>query len=168
MSEIFFHETQRPPTILLLLILCPLAGVTLIFDATSRYQQFILDVPFGDKPMSDVHLIFLIVFTLLITVGVTWMFLSSRLELKVDKFRISYRYFPFISRWRHINASVIKSWEIRRFFPLGFGIHFGFRYTTFNVRGNTALKLELKKGRSVKIGTRRADELRRILEKYYR
>jgi hypothetical protein len=47
-------------------------------------------------------------------------------------------------------------------------MHFGFRYTTFNVRGNTALKLELKKGRSVKIGTRRADELRRILEKYYR
>jgi hypothetical protein len=167
MAELYYYECQHINRIFVLVIIIPCSVGMMIFGGSALYEQLILGIPFGDEPMSDAGLVFFMIFALLFRSAISWLLLAAKLELKVEKMRVGYRFFPFLRGWKYIAKEKIESWTVGKYFALGYGIHFGFKYTTLNAKGNMALHLQLKKSRPLRIGTQKPDELRRIMQKYY-
>src|SRR5690606_24655446 len=82
----------------------------LLFNVTAFYNQIILGIPYGDKPMSDTGLILFSILGLALTVGLAIAFYNAKLEIRVERYGISYRYLPFIREWRFIAKENIMSW----------------------------------------------------------
>ncbi len=136
----------------------------LLFNVTAFYNQIILGIPYGDKPMSDTGLILFSILSLALTVGLAIAFYNAKLEIRVERYGISYRYLPFIREWRFIAKENIMSWKVGSYFPPGYGITLGFRFTTYNVSGIAGLELKIANRRNIRLGTRKPEELRRALQ----
>jgi len=72
-------------------------------------------------------------------------------------------FFPFHFRDQQIGWEEIERYEVVKYSPLlefgGWGIRFNRRGKAFNVSGNKGLRLYLKSGRIILIGTQRDKEL---------
>ncbi len=159
-----FYEVQRFRQWWLWALIALTSGGMLLFMATAFYNQIILGVPYGDKPMSDQYLILFTVGSSVIMIGVMVVMYVAKLETKVDRHGISYRFPPFIPGWKFIGREEISEWKITTYFPPGYGIRLGFRFTTFNTSGNVGLELRLSGRKNIRFGTQRPDELRTAME----
>ena len=75
---------------------------------------------------------------------------------------------PFISKERHIQRDEISSFEILDYRPVahygGWGIRFSpSRGKALTVAGSTGLKLHLKSGKDLLLGTQRREEISRAM-----
>lgn len=161
----YFYEVQQFRQWWVWLIVAMTTLGILVFNVMAFYHQIGRGVQFGDTPMSDQGLIFFGVFSLIFMAGLVVMFYHARLETRVERYGISYRYFPFICSWRFISKDQITRWAVKSYFPSGYGIRLGFRFTTYNVSGTNGLELILANRRNIRLGTRKPGELRHALEK---
>jgi len=160
MPSEYFTETQRFRQLwvwALLLVLGLLFGWAII-------QQIILGIPWGNNPASDTGLI---LFSL-IPFGIVALFLMAKLETRIDRRGVSYRFFPVHRKWREIEWEMISRAYVRQYKPIsefgGYGIRFGIKgIRAYNVSGNRGLQLELKDGKKLLIGTRKPEELAKHL-----
>ena len=97
--KIDFKEEQKFRQWWLWLILTGIA----ILPIYGIYKQIILEVKFGDKPMSDAGLI---IFCLVIFSFIA-MFWFMRLKTEIDKNEIRMNFFPFIKK--RVNCKEIKN-----------------------------------------------------------
>jgi len=90
-------------------------------------------------------------------------FASMRLVTQVRYDGVYVRYIPFHWRWVKITPERIKSVQARTYNPLleygGWGIRYGARGKAYTVSGNQGVELEFADGRTLLIGSRRAEEL---------
>ncbi len=159
-----FTESQKFTQWWLWIVLIGMTGIFLF----GLYQQIILKIPFGDKPVSSMTLMLISIIPLLILV----LFLISKLETEINESGISYRFFPF-----HINKKTIP-WEqiekayVRKYSPISEYGGWGFRLGLFGkgraltVSGTQGLQLILLNGKKLLIGTIRPDELNKCLESF--
>ncbi len=163
-----FYEVQRFRQWWLWGVIGLTTAGMLLFMATAFYSQIILGVPYGDNPMSDEALIITTIACAGIMIGVAVVMYVAKLEVKVDRHGITYRFSPFIHGWRYIGKDQITEWKVKTYLPPGYGIRLGFRFTTFNTSGNVGLELRLSgKRRRLRFGTQRPDELRTAMERMY-
>jgi hypothetical protein len=98
-------------------------------------------------------------------VGPLALALSLRLTTTVTSDTLIIRYRPFVRR--RIALAEIASAEATTYRPLleygGWGVRLGFDGWCYNVRGNEGVRVTLKDGRSIMIGSGRASELARAL-----
>lgn len=139
----------------------------LVSYAIAFYQQILKEAPSQTDPMPDQHLILSGIASLTLIALVNALFYYARLEVKIEKYGISYRYFPLIREWRFIPKETIERWEVKSYFPTGYGIRHGLKFKTLNVTGKTGLELTLRERRNLRFGTQRPEELRKAMEQLF-
>ena len=160
-----YYEIQRfnQPFIWVLLG-CSVAGM-IVFNVIMFYRQIIQGELVGDTPIPNEGLLLYIFFSTILMILIVLLFLKARLEIRVTKYGIHYRYFPLIRNWKYIDRDHITKWEVKKYFALGYGLRFGFRFLTIRIRGNFGLELTLANKPNIRLGTQRPEELRKAMEK---
>ena len=139
-----FEETQkfRQPWLWVLLIF--VGFMTVGIFGIGVYVQVIRGHWFGNDPMNNTGLIitFLLVSALMSAIFLLFWFV--KLITVIDKSGISYRFFPFHSKDRRIDWSLIEKYEVVKYNPIsdygGWGIRYGRNGKAYNVSGDKGLK----------------------------
>lgn len=128
------------------------------------WRYLILRRPLEGEEMPDwaLWLLWLAVGVLLPAV-----FASMRLITVVRHDGVYVRFVPFHWRWVKIPAEQIRSVQARQYNPLleygGWGIRYGARGKAYNVSGNWGVELQFPNGRTLLIGSQRAEELEKAV-----
>ncbi|OYW91404.1 MAG: hypothetical protein B7Z18_09690 [Alishewanella sp. 32-51-5] len=140
-------------------------AITVLF-AYGSWQQLYLQQPFGDKPAPD--LLLLMLSLLLLTLVVVLHF--SSLQLRLEQDGLAVRFTPFFWRWRQHQWHEIQSCDVVTYRPLGdyggWGIRGSKHNRCYNVAGNQGLRIRLKNGASLLIGTQQAQPLQSWLDTF--
>ena len=108
--------------------------------------------------------------TLLMT-GILMLFKSICLQVEINENGVRFRYPPLVRKWRRIDRTEIDRYEVGKYRPVthygGWGIRQGSRKygKAYNVTGNIGLKLFLKNGKMILLGSQRAQALAYAMEK---
>lgn len=126
-------------------------------------QQLLYNIPFGNNPAPDGLLVFFI-----LLYGVIFsLFHFTRLITEIDDHQIRYRFYPIQTKFKTIQRSDIETLEVIEYKPLrdygGWGVRLGKMGLAYSVSGNTGLKISLKNGKSILLGTQSPDELETFL-----
>jgi len=119
----------------------------------------------GDEPSSNGELALIASLVTLLMAGVLLLFKTLRLQVEITEDEVRFRYPPLVSKWRSVGRAEIEKYEVGRYWPrkafVGRGIRFGYRKfgKAFTVTGRTGLKLFLKNGKIVLLGSRRAQAI---------
>lgn len=123
-------------------------------------SQIVLEVPFGDMPMSDSGLI---VLTLLM-ISFSGVLLSLRLESHASEKGIRFRFYPVQLKYIQYSWEMIDSIELMEYRPLldyggwGWRISLRGKGRAFNVKGNKGIYIHLKDGRKRLLGTQNVEK----------
>lgn len=95
------------------------------------------------------------------------LFASMRLITVVRHDGVYLRFVPFHWRWVKIEPERIKGVRARRYNALleygGWGIRYGARGKAYNVSGNWGVELDFGEGRTLLIGSQKAEELEKVI-----
>ncbi|HZY78445.1 MAG TPA: hypothetical protein VFE50_02910 [Cyclobacteriaceae bacterium] len=162
-----FEETQRFTQWWLWAIIGFVAAMIVVTFSIGLYTQFILNEPWGDKPLSDEMLLIVALFNISAMIGVLVLFYKSTLEIVVDKDGVSYRFPPLLIRnWRRIERENIESYDARRYYLRGYGIRWDLLGNkTVNVKGTMGIEFKLYKGRKLLLGTQHPNDFLAALDK---
>jgi hypothetical protein len=159
-SNIKFKEIQQFRQWWLWVIILGMA----IYTSYLYYQQIILGIPVGKKPMSDLGLITYTVFVVCFIA--MFYFMALRTEINSNEIRI--QFFPFIKKvlpWKDVKKYEVITYD----FASGWGIRLGTKYgTVFNIKGKQGLAIEMSSGTKYLIGTQKKEEMEAILNKIKR
>jgi len=162
-DETLFSETQRFKQWWLWALLAGVNGI-LIFGLV---KQVIFGQPFGAKPASDASLIVICGLMLLLT----YLFVLLRLETRIKKDGIYYRFVPFHGPFRFHSWDTLQKCYVRKYSPIleygGWGLRLGMygKGTAYNVSGNMGLQLKLSNNKKILLGTRKPEEIAEVLKK---
>ncbi|MCO6496363.1 MAG: hypothetical protein J5I50_01745 [Chitinophagaceae bacterium] len=160
-DSILFKESQRFRQWWLMLILAGVNGLFLY----GIYTQIIKGEPFGDKPASNGGLIMGEIVTLIVTL----LILSLRLNTLIKDDGIYVKFFPFHLKYNHYSWNDLLKCYIRKYSFVEFG-GWGIRYglgdkgMAYNTSGNIGLQLMLTNNKKILIGTHKPEELKNILQ----
>jgi hypothetical protein len=145
------------------IILIPL--VLLLFFIYGLYHQFILKIPFGNHPMSNMGFILFFSGYILFLI----FFISISLETKIFEDGISVRFFPIQLKPIYFKWDDISKVEIVTYNPIleygGWGYR-GFNFSrkrALNIAGNKGINITFNDEKSLLIGTQKKDEVQKIL-----
>lgn len=111
----------------------------------------------------------LLALVLLPFIFLNWMIFNMRLEIEIKNQTIYYRLIPFHLSFRKIRKQEIVSFEVVSYHPIeeygGWGIR-GFmrKNKAVNLYGNKGLKLHLKNGKSLLLGTQKPALIEEAME----
>lgn len=161
-----FEEKQRFTQWWLWVLIGGVSVAVVCIFLYAMYVQFLLGVPWGDKPMSNDALLFFSLFLISTVVLMLVLLFTAMLEVAVDRSGVSYRYFPFIRTWRKIEPEMIQSYDVRTYYLKGYGVKPDFRGNrTINVKGNKGVEFIFLDGTKLLLGTQRPEELMHALKK---
>ena len=135
------------------------------------YQQFVLKIPFGNKPMSDTGLLILAALIFIVLIGSAYLLFGSKLKTTVTNKKLTITFKPLTGKTISFYKTNIDRYEIRKYKPTmeygGYGIKQGKKGIgkAYNVSGKIGIQLYLKDGKKVLIGTQRGDALLRAMKK---
>ena len=94
----------------------------------------------------------------------------ARLQIKIDTQGFHYKFFPAVMKWRVITKNEIKSYEVSdklgiEKFEIGHKRSFLNKTISMNITGKKMIRLELKNGHKLKIGTENPEGAERALKK---
>lgn len=156
-----YREVQRftQKWLWILLLLTDLAVIGLF--AHALYVQLILGQPWGNRPQSDTALLITAAVSILLMLGMTYLFARLRLITEVRQDGLFVQFPPL--RAKEIAFSEISSCRARTYKPIreygGWGIRYGRRGKAYNVSGNKGVQLEFHQGKALLIGSQRAEKL---------
>lgn len=94
------------------------------------------------------------------------------LETEYNSSGITYRFFPFHLKKRTILWSEVNSAYVREYKPVleygGWGLRGLGAKKAYNVSGNIGLQLELKNGKTILFGTRKREELEKVIGQLFK
>lgn len=158
-----FREHQKFRQTWLWLLLIVSAIPTMTIAGAGMYVQLVLHRPFGNNPMNDTGLTLVTAGMFLVIGAVVALFLFARLETVIDREGIRLRFPPLVLKEKIYRWRDIESCEVVRYSPIGeyggWGVRSGSQGKAYNVAGDRGLRIRLKAGKSVLIGTQKAEEL---------
>ena len=171
MNKILFKEEQKfgSPGLYISMGLI-YATPTAIF-LYAFYQQFILKIPFGNKPMSDTGLLIMASLIFVVLIGSAYLLFGSKLITTVTNENLVITFKPLTGKTISFDKTNIDKYEIREYKPTmeygGYGVKQGKKGVgkAYNVSGKVGLQLYLKDGKKILIGTQRGDALVRAMGK---
>ncbi len=159
MSHYHYYEEQRFTNVrwlwlvLALIILLPLL------------------LTFNDRGMNQQEIIMLLLSTLFASVPVVAILLYSKLQLRIDDVGIHYKFFPGVWKWKTIAKTEIESFEFSTMNSIFEKLECGYSRNLFsnsirmNITGKKFLRMKLKDGRRIKIGSENPEEMERALKR---
>jgi|WetSurMetagenome_2_1015567.scaffolds.fasta_scaffold40608_5 hypothetical protein len=171
MDKLIFREEQKYTQWWLWLILLASFVVAVVPAWYALYMQVSTGKPWGDDPVTNGSLAGITVFTTLLMTGILLLFKTVRLQTEIRDDGVHFRYSPLVRRWRVIAKGEISGFEVVKYRPVaqygGWGIRFGTRKygRAFNVSGNLGLRLFLKNGKTIMLGTQRKEAITYAMDK---
>jgi hypothetical protein len=171
MERLIYKEEQSFRQSFVLWVLLASWLVMIVGIGVGFYQQLYLGKPYGDEPMSDTGLIWSSIIAFVIMSGVFILFLNSKLVTEVWSDGIRYKFPPLVRKMRHLPLREIASVEVSKYRPLsefgGWGWRHRFlqRKTAFNVSGRIGIRVMLKNGKQIMLGTRKQEEMKRAVNR---
>jgi hypothetical protein len=166
-DSIFFEEQPMRDNKLFYTMLA--AGIGIIaFFGYGIYRQIIVGEPFGDRPMGDREL--LVVGGLYILLGLVFIvgFWRGGLVTEVRPSGLYVKFSPFHREFRRVPLEGIRLCRSIRYRPIldygGWGIRVGFRKRAYNISGNAGVEIEYEDGRTLLLGSKKADQLAGAIE----
>lgn len=162
-NEVLFTEKQKFKQWWVWMILLGINGLMLF----GVYRQVLNGQQFGDKPMSNKGLLIAACLSILLTI----LFTSFRLETQIKKDGVYVRFFPFHLSFKHFAWDKISRSFVRQYKPIGeyggWGLRLGLfgKGKAYNVSGNKGLQLEFSDNKKLLIGTNKPEELEATLHK---
>jgi len=135
------------------------------------FSQVTTGQPWGDEPSSNGVLALTASLTTLLMTGTLLLFKTMRFQVEILGSGIRFRYPPLVRKWRNIGKTEIEKYEIGKFRPVrhygGWGIRrkLGRHGWAYSVQGKMGLKLFLKSGKTILLGTQREQALSYAMEK---
>jgi hypothetical protein len=130
------------------------------------YQQLILGQPWGNEPMSDLGLLMVTLLCIVIMLGVVLLLRFLKLETKVDRWGVHYRFSPLINQWKEINKVDIHEFQLKQYSFRGYGIRWGLDgIKTLNVKGNKGIEFHYGENKRLIIGSQQPEMFLAALEK---
>jgi hypothetical protein len=171
MEKILFKEEQRFTQwwIWLLLIFSFAVSVGPIWYGF--FKQISTGVPWGDNPTSDTGLAIIGVLTTLLMVGILFVFKITRLKVEIRDNGIYFRFPPLVRKWRIVSKDEIERYTVGKYSPVGeyggWGVRrsYGKYGRAYNVSGNLGLRLYLKNGKVLLLGTQRTQAISSAMQK---
>lgn len=164
-----YHERQRFRQLWLWILLLFVAVTTIGIFGFGINRQLIEGRSFGNNPMSNTGLIVTTALMVLLNMALFGLFIFGNLTTTIDRKGISYRFFPFQRKFRHIDLRDIEQWEVVKYSPIkeygGWGIRYGRMDTAYNVSGNMGLRVTLRNRKRLLFGTRKPVALRDFMER---
>lgn len=162
-SDAVFVEEQPLRDNRLLYIALVIGVGTIVFFGYAMYRQIVLDVPFGDRPMSDTALSFVGGFYILVGAFLLFLFFRGGMVTEVRQSGLFIRYFPFHRAFRQVPLDGLRSCTARTYGPIreygGWGIRVGIGKRAYNVSGSRGVELVYGDGKKLLIGSKKADQL---------
>jgi hypothetical protein len=156
-----FREEQHFSGVWLRLLLFSISGGLIVLFGWGFYQQIIQHQPWGNMPVSDAGLIFLTVMVYLLAFALPFLFLKARLVVTVDSRAVHISFFPFMRRT--VPLTEITGVQARKSKPLlefgGAGVRWMPKGWAYLVSGDRVVQLDLISGKSIFVGSQRAEEL---------
>ncbi len=162
-NEILFAEKQKFKQWWAWLILLGINGLFLF----GVIKQIIGGQQFGDKPMSNKGLLI----TAALTVVLTLLFTTFRLETKIKKDGIYVRFFPIHLKFKRYAWESLTKVYVRQYSAMteygGWGLRLGSfdKGSAFSISGNKGLQLEFNDSKKILIGTKKPEELTETINK---
>lgn len=162
-APILFSEKQRFTQWWVWLIFLGVNGL-FIFGVI---EQVVLGHQFGDNPIGNTGLLLITGSFFLLTL----MFFFSKLETEITKDGLSVRLAPFHIRFKRFGWNQFSKIYVREYSPIAEYGGWGLRYSlsgsgkAYNMSGRMGLQLEFQNGKKLLIGTKKAEELKGVLEK---
>ncbi len=130
------------------------------------YQQLILGRPWGNQPMSDLGLVLVTLLCLVIMTGVVLLLRFLKLETKVDRWGVHYRFSPLINQWKEIKKTDILEYKIKTYSFRGYGIRWGLDgIKTLTAKGNKGIEFHYGKNKRLIIGSQQPEMFLAALDK---
>lgn len=162
MNKVLFKEEQKFREWWQILLIIGSTIPAMIIIIYTLIRQNVMGDPVGQSPAPLAVLIGALI-ALIISL---WVYFSSKLEVRIEKDGIHYRFFPIIYKDKYISREEIQLFEIRQFKAKreygGRGVRNGFLHKwgkAFIVNGNTGLQLYLRNGKKVLFGTQRSQAI---------
>ena len=131
--------------------------------------QLAFGEPFGTRPTSDEGLVFGVVVSTAVCLGVLVLIWICRLETEVRRDGLFVRFFPFHQQERKIKLEGLSSFGAVEYRPIweygGWGMRWRPGGRAYNVRGRRGVKMEFENGKHLLIGSQRAEELEGAIRK---
>ncbi len=155
-----FTEKQRFTEISFYILL----GIIQAIFLWGFIQQVIFEKPWGTNPGSNTTLI-------LCNIGILVLILfivSITIKTEITEQGISFKMFPFHLTKRTFAWSTIKFISVVKYNAIREYFGWGFRYMPkkgwcYTLSGECGIKIELMNGKTILIGTHKADEIKHIL-----
>jgi hypothetical protein len=127
-------------------------------------SQWVTGVPFGDKPLSDLGLLFPVILISVVNLGM----FAGGLSTKIDGEGIKVKFTPFIWKEKMYRWDDLAEVKVREYRPLaeygGWGVRGFGKNRALNVSGKTGLQLVLKDGSKMLIGTQQSKAMEEFLQ----
>jgi len=123
------------------------------------------------KDIAQESLIMVLLSTLLACIPVAGMLLYSKLQIKIDGDGIHYKFLPGVWKWKTITKTEIESFEFSPMKSFFEKLECGYRRNLFsnsirmNITGKKFLRMKLKDGSKIKIGSENPEEMERVLKR---
>jgi len=102
--------------------------------------------------------------------GVFLLVFSIQLETRIDNNGVSFKYLPFIRKWRRWTPDQIKSIEVISYSPItdygGWGLKGNSTTKAYSVIGDKGILMDVGEKKRIMIGTERAKELTQFIEEW--
>ncbi|MBV4355614.1 hypothetical protein [Pinibacter aurantiacus] len=158
MTQHVFIESQKFKGKLMYFVFMLLGSILALF-IYADVQQLILGRPFGEKPAPNAVLITATLFLSFLFFAL----IATTLETTVTQKDVTFRWRPFQKKVKQFNWSDIAKAEIVHYGFVGYGLRVTSHGLVYTAGGNAGLKLVLKSGRKIIIGTQRPEELEEVL-----
>lgn len=128
-------------------------------------SQLIFDIPFGDKPISNLGLI---IIAILIFLFIMTLFLI-KLETIITSKGIQFGFKPFQRKgisysWNEIHSIVVSNYNpLTDFGGWGWRISLKGKGQAYTISGNYGILIKLKNGKVRLVGTKKPNEVKRVL-----
>lgn len=161
-----FTEVQRFGKSLLIVVVFFTMALALIL-ASGLYVQLVQGKPFGNNPMSNTGLIITAIAVSLVAALSVLLLTITRLETTITPQTISFRFKPFMRKWKTIAWEEVKKAEVVSYNPIGdyggWGISRSRKGRAYTTKGNMGLLLTPNQGKPILLGTQKPDELKQYL-----
>jgi len=176
-----FYENQKQQGAVIWIML---AGITAVsFSSMIIYYDQLegLQKEFSKNQLTIIGGLITIMF-----VGLYFLFLNLRMETKVDSKGISFRYPPFMNKFKLISYDEIESYKVTEYSPIkdygGWGYRKPAHYTrkqlkalnnkrphhfAYAIKGNVGLRIQFKSQKIILLGTQRRDALEYAIKKHF-
>lgn len=163
-----FTETQRFDQWWIWVLVVGSTAVPFVFFTYVIFQQVLLGVPVGDRPMPDGMALGVWIGFGLLAAAILALFARAALVVEVlpEGLHVRYRGFGID---RLIRYGELASFAAETYSPLGeyggWGIRGFGRNRAYNVKGNRGVRLRFLDGSQLLVGSGRADALARAMER---